>query len=79
MQKAQGQLFLSTLSFLFTTPGVVATHAAGLTVLSSRPGQFGRKDVVLIGVAIWTLGEALRATPRIAATPQVQSLAAGLP
>jgi uncharacterized membrane protein YkgB len=53
-------LFIGTLSFLFTTPGVVATYAAGLPVLSAQPGQFLLKDLVLIGVAIWTLGEALR-------------------
>jgi len=53
-------LFIGTLSFLVTTPGVVATHAAGLPVLSAQPGQFLLKDLVLIGVAIWTLGEALR-------------------
>ena len=53
-------LFMGTISFLFTTPGVVATHAAGLPVLSAKPGQFLLKDVVLIGVSIWTLGESLR-------------------
>ena len=53
-------LFLGTLSFLFTTPGVVATHAAGLPVLSAQPGQFLLKDLVLIGVTIWTLGDSLR-------------------
>jgi uncharacterized membrane protein YkgB len=52
-------LFLGTLSFLFTTPGVVSTHAAGLPVLSALPGQFLLKDLVLIGVALWTLGDAL--------------------
>ncbi|WP_445162703.1 YkgB family protein [Mycobacterium sp. Dal123C01] len=52
-------LFLGTLSFLFTTPGVVSTHAAGLPVLSGMPGQFLLKDLVLIGVALWTLGDAL--------------------
>ncbi|OBG38046.1 hypothetical protein A5672_17280 [Mycobacterium alsense] len=54
-------LFLGTLSFLFTTPGAVSTHAAGLPVLSALPGQFLLKDLVLIGVAVWTLGEALAA------------------
>jgi uncharacterized membrane protein YkgB len=54
-------LFLGTLSFLFTTPGVVASHAAGLPVLSALPGQFLLKDLVLIGVAVWTLGDALAA------------------
>jgi uncharacterized membrane protein YkgB len=53
-------LFLGTLSFLFTTPGVVSMHAAGLPVLSGMPGQFLLKDLVLIGVALWTLGDALR-------------------
>lgn len=52
-------LFLGTLSFLFTTPGVISTHAAGLPVLSGMPGQFLLKDLVLIGVALWTLGDAL--------------------
>jgi uncharacterized membrane protein YkgB len=54
-------LFLGTLSFLFTTPGVVSTHAAGLPVLSALPGQFLLKDLVLIGVALWTLGDSLAA------------------
>jgi uncharacterized membrane protein YkgB len=54
-------LFLGTLSFLLTTPGVVATHAAGLPVLSALPGQFLLKDLVLIGVALWTLGDSLTA------------------
>jgi uncharacterized membrane protein YkgB len=54
-------LFLGTLSFLFTTPGVVASHAAGLPVLSAQPGQFLLKDLVLIGVALWTLGDSLSA------------------
>jgi uncharacterized membrane protein YkgB len=54
-------LFVGTLSFLFTTPGVVVAHAVGLPVLSAQPGQFLLKDLVLIGVAIWTLGDSLRA------------------
>ncbi|OBG77954.1 MULTISPECIES: DUF417 family protein [unclassified Mycobacterium] len=52
-------LFLGTISFLFTTPGVVMTHAAGVPVLSAQPGQFLLKDLVLLGVAIWTLGDSL--------------------
>lgn len=54
-------LFLGTLSFLFTTPGVVATHAGGIPMLSALPGQFLLKDLVLIGVALWTLGDSLAA------------------
>ena len=54
-------LFCGTLSFLFTTPGVVSRFAGPIPVLSALPGQFLLKDVVLMGVAIWTLGEALQA------------------
>lgn len=54
-------LFLGTLSFLFTTPGVVMTYAHGFPVLSALPGQFLLKDLVLLGVALWTLGESLAA------------------
>ena len=50
-------LFLGTLSFLFTTPGVADTFADGFPVLSANPGQC--KDLVLIGVALWTLGDSL--------------------
>ena len=52
-------LFASTLSFLFTTPGVTA--AGGFPVLSVLPGQFLLKDIVLIGAALWTLGDSLGA------------------
>jgi uncharacterized membrane protein YkgB len=57
-------LFLGTLSFLFTTPGVVAMHAAGIPVLGAQPGQFLLKDLVLIGVALWTLGDSLAGAKR---------------
>jgi uncharacterized membrane protein YkgB len=54
-------LFCGTLSFLFTTPGVVSRFAGPIPVLSALPGQFLLKDVVLMGVSIWTLGEAWQA------------------
>ncbi len=54
-------LFLSTLSFLFTTPGVTGAPADGFPVLSVLPGQFLLKDLVLIGAALWTLGDSLGA------------------
>lgn len=54
-------LVLGTLSFLFTTPGVVVNHAGPIPVLGAQPGQFLLKDLVLIGVTLWTLGEALGA------------------
>lgn len=59
-------LFMGTLSFLFTTPGVVADHVAGVPVLSASPGQFLLKDLVLIGVSMWTLGDSLRGPIRSA-------------
>jgi reactive chlorine resistance protein C len=52
-------LFLGTLSFLFTTPGVTEPTAGGFPVLSVLPGQFLLKDLVLLGAAIWTLGDSL--------------------
>ncbi len=54
-------LFLSTLSFLFTTPGVTGAPAGGFPVLSVLPGQFLLKDLVLVGAALWTLGDSLGA------------------
>ena len=54
-------LFLSTLSFLFTTPGATAASAGGFPVLSVLPGQFLLKDLVLVGASLWTLGDSLGA------------------
>lgn len=53
-------LFLSTLSFLFSTPGVGDPAAGGFPALSPV-GQFLLKDVVLLGASVWTLGESLTA------------------
>jgi uncharacterized membrane protein YkgB len=50
-------MFLTTLSFLFSTPGWEPT-LGGFPSLSALPGQFLLKDVVLLGAAIWSLGEA---------------------
>jgi uncharacterized membrane protein YkgB len=52
-------LFCSTISFLFTTPGVFT----GAPVLSML-GEFLIKDIVLLGVSIWTLGDSLGARRR---------------
>jgi uncharacterized membrane protein YkgB len=49
-------LFCSTISFLFTAPGVTA----GGPVLSIL-GEFLLKDVVLLGVSLWTLADSLGA------------------
>src|SRR5207253_148131 len=49
---------LTTLSFLFSTPGWEPT-LGGFPGLSAMPGQFLLKDLVLLGAAVWSLGEAL--------------------
>lgn len=53
--------FLTTLTFLFSTPGWEAS--LGFPALSAMPGQFLLKDIVLLGVSCWCLGEALQASP----------------
>ena len=51
-------MFLTTLSFLVTTPGVWEASAGGFPALSGKPGQFLLKDLALLGISLWTLGEA---------------------
>ena len=53
-------LFLATVSFLFTTPGVFEASVGGFPALSVS-GGFLIKDVALLGIAVWTLADALRA------------------
>jgi uncharacterized membrane protein YkgB len=57
-------MFLTTLSFLVTTPGVWAADAGGFPALSGSPGQFLIKDLALLGISVWTLGEAWKASQR---------------
>lgn len=57
-------MFLTTLSFLFSTPGWEAS-LGGFPALAVVPGQFLVKDVVLLGVALWSLGEALQQTKSV--------------
>lgn len=57
-------MFLATLSFLLTTPGVWESTAGGFPALSVVPGQFLVKDVVLLAAALWTLGESWAAAHR---------------
>src|ERR1700744_3048156 len=52
-------LFLSTLSFLFTTPGVTA--ASGFPGLRGLPAQFLLKALVLLRAWVWPLGDSLGA------------------
>lgn len=56
-------MFLTTLSFLVSTPGVVEP-SLGFPALSVLPGQFLIKDFVLLGAAVWATGEAMRAAKR---------------
>ena len=56
-------MFLTTLSFLVTTPGWEPS-LGGFPALSAMPGQSLLKDVVLLGVALSSPGEALEAARR---------------
>jgi uncharacterized membrane protein YkgB len=60
-------MFLTTLSFLVTTPGVWEPSAGGFPALSGKPGQFLIKDLALLGISLWSLGEAWKANVRQAA------------
>jgi uncharacterized membrane protein YkgB len=53
-------MFVITLTFVFTTPGIWQS-GYGFPFPSPMPGQFLAKDLLLLGAAIWTAGEALRA------------------
>src|SRR5215475_1959504 len=55
-------MFLTTLSFLTTTPGVWEPSAGGFPALSAFPGQALIKDLPLLGIALWSLGEAWKAS-----------------
>src|SRR3954464_873216 len=57
-------MFLTTLSFLVTTPGAWEPSEGGFPALSAVPGQFLIKDLALLGGSLWTLGEAWRASDR---------------
>ncbi len=63
-------MFLTTLSFLVTTPGWEPS-LGGFPALSAMPGQFLLKDIVLLGVALWTAGEAWGAARPKRASPTV--------
>jgi uncharacterized membrane protein YkgB len=56
-------LFLTTLSFFLTTPGVGDAAAGGFPALSPT-GQFLLKDIVLLGVSALTLGDSLVSASR---------------
>lgn len=54
---------LTALTFLFTTPRVWQP-GYGFPFPSPMPGQFIAKDLALLGIAVWSAGEALRAVQR---------------
>jgi reactive chlorine resistance protein C len=58
-------MFLTTLSFLATTPGVWEPSLGGFPALSGKPGQFLIKDLALLGISLWSLGEAWQASERV--------------
>ena len=69
-------MFLTTLSFLFTTPGWEPT--LGFPGISAMPGQFLLKDVVLLGAAIFTASEAFGAVHKSeTAVEHAESVTAG--
>lgn len=53
--------FFVTLTFLLSTPGTIQVNGE-FPFLSTLPGQFLLKDIVLFGAATWTAGEALSAS-----------------
>ena len=64
-------MFLTTLSFLITTPGVWEPSLGGFPALAhvagrAGPGHFLIKDLALLGISLWTLGEAWKASERSA-------------
>lgn len=51
-------MFLTTMTFMLSTPGIFEPTAGGFPAVSIT-GQFLLKDLVLLGAAILTCGEAL--------------------
>lgn len=56
-------LFLATISFLFTTPGIGEPAGGGFPTITLL-GEFLLKDVPLLGLSLWTLADSLRAASR---------------
>ena len=56
-------MFLTTLSFLFSTPGWEPS-LGGFPALSAPAGQFLIKDIVLFAVALWSFEESWAAVKR---------------
>ncbi len=54
-------IFITTLSFLFTTPGAWASIPGWPIPMPGPAGSFLIKDLFLLGAAVWITGESLRA------------------
>jgi uncharacterized membrane protein YkgB len=61
---AAAVIFLTTLSFLFTTPGAWASIPGWPIPMPGAAGSFLIKDLFLLGAAVWITGESLRAVAR---------------
>ena len=59
-------LFLATISFLFTTPGIAEPAGGGFPAITLL-AEFLLKDVPLLGLSFWTLADSMRAVARRAA------------
>ena len=59
-------LFLATISFLFTTPGITEPAGGGFPAISLI-GEFLLKDIPLLGLSFWTLADSMRAIQQRAA------------
>src|ERR1700742_4506086 len=55
--------FLTTISFMITTPGVGEASAGGFPVLSAL-GKFLVKDIALLGLALWAITDSISAMRR---------------
>lgn len=51
--------YLITVSFFVTTPGVAEPLAGGFPAISAMPGQFLLKDIALLAISVYCLGESL--------------------
>jgi len=56
-------LFVATIRFLFTTPGIGDVSIGGFPLLSMT-GRFLIKDVALLGLSVWILADRLPAVER---------------
>ncbi len=57
-------MFLTTLGFMITTPGVGEASAGGFPAISVVPGQFLLKDVVLLAASMSSLADAVGSLPK---------------